>query len=115
MFMTALHSDIGDIQGGTTKEGIHLGVMAGTLNLIQRGYLGMELQDSMLYVRPKAVDQLNGLSFTMQLWGTPLTIELATGKLGVSVAASGATRPITITVNDMTQQLRSGEHYSFDL
>ncbi len=115
MLMTALHSDIGDIQGGTTKEGIHLGVMAGTLNVIQRGYLGMELQDSTLHVRPKPVDQLNGLSFTMQLWGTPLTMEFATGKLRISVAASGAMQSITITVNDTTQQLRSGEHYNFEL
>ena len=28
-FLVALESDVGDIQGGTTKEGIHLGVMAG--------------------------------------------------------------------------------------
>jgi trehalose/maltose hydrolase-like predicted phosphorylase len=38
--MTALESDVGDIQGGTTQEGIHMGVMAGTLDLIQRGYVG---------------------------------------------------------------------------
>ncbi len=35
-FLIALESDIGDIQGGTTKEGIHLGVMAGTLDVVQR-------------------------------------------------------------------------------
>ena len=29
-FLVALESDVGDVQGGTTKEGIHLGVMAGT-------------------------------------------------------------------------------------
>jgi len=35
-FLFALRSDVDDIQGGTTKEGIHLGVMAGTLDLVQR-------------------------------------------------------------------------------
>ena len=30
--MTALESDVDDIQGGTTQEGIHMGVMAGTLD-----------------------------------------------------------------------------------
>ena len=39
-FLVALDSDITDIQGGTTSEGIHTGVMAGTLDLIQRIYLG---------------------------------------------------------------------------
>ena len=35
-FLVALESDVGDVQGGTTKEGIHMGVMSGTLDLIQR-------------------------------------------------------------------------------
>ena len=39
-FVVALDSDIADVQGGTTKEGIHLGVMSGTLDLLQRGYVG---------------------------------------------------------------------------
>src|SRR4051794_39418256 len=34
-FLVALRSDVDDIQGGTTKEGIHLGVMAGTLDVVQ--------------------------------------------------------------------------------
>jgi len=37
--MTALESDVGDIQGGTTQEGIHMGVMAGTLDELRRIYL----------------------------------------------------------------------------
>ena len=37
----ALRSDIDDIQGGTTAEGIHTGVMAGTLYLVQRIFLAV--------------------------------------------------------------------------
>ena len=44
-YMVALESDVGDVQGGTTQEGIHMGVMAGTLDLIQRGYLGTDIRD----------------------------------------------------------------------
>ena len=58
--MVALESDIGDIQGGTTKEGIHMGVMAGTLDLVQRGYLGSEIRDGVLYFDPKLADRLEG-------------------------------------------------------
>lgn len=32
--MAALESDVNDVQGGTTKEGIHVGVMGGTLGLL---------------------------------------------------------------------------------
>ena len=42
LFNEALESDISDVQGGTTAEGIHLGVMAGTVDLVQRCYAGIE-------------------------------------------------------------------------
>ena len=76
-FMVALESDVGDVQGGTTKEGIHLGVMAGTLDLIQRSYVGCAIRDGMLVFNPRLTDRLDGLSFPMQFRGTPLTVTLA--------------------------------------
>lgn len=42
LFNPALNSDIADLQGGTTAEGIHLGAMAGTIDLMQRCYIGIE-------------------------------------------------------------------------
>jgi len=44
-YMVALESDVGDVQGGTTAEGIHMGVMSGTLDLVQRSYLGEVIRD----------------------------------------------------------------------
>ena len=52
-FLVALDSDAGDIQGGTTKEGIHLGVMAGTLDLVQRSYAGTYIHDDVLCFDPR--------------------------------------------------------------
>ena len=43
-FLVALRSDADDIQGGTTKEGIHVGVMSGTLDVVQRSYAGIRDQ-----------------------------------------------------------------------
>jgi trehalose/maltose hydrolase-like predicted phosphorylase len=37
-------SDVQDIQGGTTSEGIHLGTMAGTLDVLKRCYTGADLR-----------------------------------------------------------------------
>ena len=44
LFQRALDSDIADIQGGTTREGIHIGAMAGVIDLVQRCYLGIEMR-----------------------------------------------------------------------
>ena len=52
-FLVALKSDIEDIQGGTTREGIHMGVMAGTVDLMQRAYPGSEIRDGVLHFQPR--------------------------------------------------------------
>ena len=51
--MTALENDVGDIRGGTTQEGIHMGAMAAMLDLIQRGYVRIEFGESTLYFSSK--------------------------------------------------------------
>jgi len=52
MAARAPESDVADIQGGTTSEGIHLGAMAGTVDLIQRCYTGIEIRDGHLWLNP---------------------------------------------------------------
>ena len=114
-FLAALESDIGDVQGGTTKEGIHLGVMCGTLDLIQRGYLGSRIRDGVLYFKPRLTDRLDGLSFPMQYRGTPLTVTLQAGELRVAVKGEGLSRPIRVGVGDDVRELCPGDEWTFAL
>jgi trehalose/maltose hydrolase-like predicted phosphorylase len=115
MFMTALESDVGDIQGGTTKEGIHMGVMAGTLDLIQRGYVGAEIQDGTLYFSPKLNDRLDGLSLPMRFRNKSVEATLKEGKLTVVTHTDGLDRPIKIGVGDEVRQIKDEERYAFTL
>ena len=87
-----MESDIGDIQGGTTKEGIHLGVMAGTLDLVQRAYLGTEIRDDVLRFHPTLTDRLDGLTLAMQFRHTPITVSLNGSKLTVAAHADSPSR-----------------------
>ncbi len=57
----ALESDIADVQGGTTAEGIHLGAMAGTVDIVQRCYTGIEIRDGVLWLNPELPDPLQRL------------------------------------------------------
>jgi alpha,alpha-trehalase len=66
LFCEALHSDVNDIQGGTTAEGIHLGAMAGTIDLLQRCYTGLELTHDRLRLNPVVPDQLAPLEFDVR-------------------------------------------------
>jgi trehalose/maltose hydrolase-like predicted phosphorylase len=114
-FVAALESDIGDIQGGTTKEGIHMGVMSGTLDLIQRTYVGSEIRDGALYFKPRLTDRLNGLSFSMQFRGTPMLVELGDGELTVTAPTEGFSRPIKVGLGDEVHELSAGDRRTFRL
>jgi trehalose/maltose hydrolase-like predicted phosphorylase len=113
-FLVALESDVGDVQGGTTKEGIHLGVMAGTLDLVQRAFTGAEIRDGVLYFTPKLNDHLEGLSFPMQVRGTPIRVTIGGGQLTV-VITGGYSRPIRIGIGDDVRKLGPGERCTFTL
>ncbi|MDQ5810738.1 MAG: glycoside hydrolase family 65 protein [Actinomycetota bacterium] len=112
-YMVALESDVGDVQGGTTQEGIHMGVMAGTLDLIQRSFLGTVIRDGVLHFDPKPVGNLDGLSFPMRFRGTPLEIRLEGGKLTIATQTDGFNQSIQVGVGDTVREIRAGEQYTF--
>jgi trehalose/maltose hydrolase-like predicted phosphorylase len=114
-FMVALESDVVDVQGGTTKEGIHMGVMSGTLDLIQRGFVGSEIRDGVLYFDPKLPDRLEGLSFALQFRRTPLRVTLSSGELTVIADADGFSRPVRVGVGDEVRELCAGDRWVFPL
>ncbi|TVR98707.1 MAG: glycoside hydrolase family 65 protein [Rhodospirillales bacterium] len=115
MFLAALESDIGDIQGGTTREGIHMGVMAGTLDLIQRAYLGSEVRDDMIIFKPKLTERLNGLAMPLEFRETPLEVVLEDGSLTVNVLTHGHGNAVKVGVNGTVKEIPVGESHRFEL
>jgi trehalose/maltose hydrolase-like predicted phosphorylase len=104
-FLGALESDIGDVQRGTTREGIHMGVMCGTLDLVQRAYLGVDVRDGVVYFDPKVIDGLDGLSLPMQFRGTPIRVTLEGGELTVAGLADGFSPRIKVGVGEDVREL----------
>jgi trehalose/maltose hydrolase-like predicted phosphorylase len=114
-FIVALESDVGDVQGGTTKEGIHMGVMSGTLDLIQRGYAGSGIRDGVLYFAPRLGDRLDGLAFSMQFRGMPIGVSIEGDELTVAADAEGLSPPVRVGVGDDVVELRPGDRRTFAL
>jgi len=114
-FMAALESDVGDLQGGTTKEGIHMGVMSGTLDLLQRSYLGCSVLDGVLHFEPRLVDRLDGLAFSMQFRKTSIRISVKGVELTVLARAEGFRAPVRIAVGDQVRELGAGDECVFAL
>ena len=85
----ALRGDIADLQGGTTGEGIHLGAMAGTLDLVQRGLTGLETREGALWLDPVPLPELSSYAVSLRYqghWGVRL--RLRRGRLEMLVPAS---------------------------
>jgi alpha,alpha-trehalase len=76
VLMEALVTDVADIQGGTTPEGIHLGAMAGTVDVLQRCYTGIELRDDVLRLNPRLPKPLRRLRLFVRYRGQSLAIDL---------------------------------------
>ncbi|MGY0488974.1 glycoside hydrolase family 65 protein [Streptomyces sp. WG-D5] len=107
----ALVGDIADIQGGTTGEGIHLGAMAGTVDLVQRGLTGLETRDDALCLDPAPLRELTGSSYGFTLhyrghWG--IRLRILSDRMHLTVPASDRS-PITVRLPDRAVLVQPGE------
>ncbi|MBL1087334.1 glycoside hydrolase family 65 protein [Streptomyces actinomycinicus] len=105
----ALRGDIADLQGGTTGEGIHLGAMAGTLDLVQRGLTGLEARGGGLCFDPVPLPELSSYGFSLRYhghWGVHL--RLRSGLLEIAVPDSDQP-PIDVRLRDRVVPVRPGE------
>ncbi len=108
LFQDALESDVEDIQGGTTHEGIHLGAMAGTVDLILRGYSGMESRDEVLWFNPCLPPKIKSVSFAVRYRGARIDVDIKTDKIRLYSRPSTG-RPIAVGLEGETRQLAPGQ------
>jgi trehalose/maltose hydrolase-like predicted phosphorylase len=114
-FLGALESDVGDVQRGTTREGVHMGVMCGTLDLIQRAYLGVDVRAGVVYFDPKLIGRLDGLSLPMQFRGTPIRVTVQRGELTVAALADGFSPRIRVGVGEDVREVGPDERCVFTI
>jgi trehalose/maltose hydrolase-like predicted phosphorylase len=94
-FLTILESDIYDIQGGTTSEGIHLGVMGGSIDLVMRGFAGIRMAEDKISIEPRLPKAWRGIKLKFLYKG--IWISLVIKKHQVSVLVQGqVTIPIEV-------------------
>ncbi|HMB15053.1 MAG TPA: glycosyl hydrolase family 65 protein [Pelovirga sp.] len=114
LFNQALHADVKDIQGGTTPEGIHLGAMAGTVDLLQRNYTGLEARADMLNFNPCLPRELDGLKLWIRYRGQSLEVTVTSRHLTVKCLKCGIA-PVKICCCDKESIIEGGQTLSWDL
>lgn len=84
-FRQALESDVADIQGGTTSEGIHLAAMAGTVDLMQRCFTGLETRSNRIILDPHWPESLGVLAIPIHYRGLHLHLRVSGKGVIISV------------------------------
>ncbi len=107
VFREALESDISDVQGGTTAEGIHLGAMGGTVDIIQRCYTGLEARDDALFFHPNLPAHMHSVSQRFRYRGHWLDVRVHHDELEIE-AAEGPAAPIKIGFDGEVHEVAGG-------
>ncbi|MEJ1087698.1 MULTISPECIES: glycosyl hydrolase family 65 protein [Microbacterium] len=114
LFREALVADLDDTQGGTTRQGVHLGAMAGTADIVVRSFAGLTLRAGELIFTPRLPPRLRSVSFTIHHRGHGITVWLTPQELRLVCAPSSAA-PVVVDVHGTRMPLSGGTEQVFAL
>ncbi|PVZ60320.1 HAD family hydrolase [Arthrobacter sp. H-02-3] len=111
-FREALDTDLDDTQGGTTSTGIHLGAMAGSIDVVQRSFAGLRITRDALDFTPRLPAELHRVEFQVRYRDQLLAVHLGPDRLRVS-AAPGDAAPVLVRVGAEKVLIRAGREHEF--
>jgi trehalose/maltose hydrolase-like predicted phosphorylase len=97
-----------ETKGSTSREGIHLGAIAGTLDILQRCYTGLDTHDNVLWLNPLLPDELRRLQFDIRYRGHWITLRFDHFQMSVE-SHPGEAPPATLAVRETFYQLAPGD------
>jgi alpha,alpha-trehalase len=111
-FQQVLLSDFADVQGGTTSEGIHLAAMAGSVDLLQRCFTGLEFRADRILLAPLWPEELGRLAFPLRYRGHRLHLEVNGRRAKISSDSEQA-NVIDIECRGRVERLMPGHTIEF--
>ncbi len=85
LYFEALESDFTDIQGGTTAEGIHAGVMGGTVLMVITSFAGLNLKKNSLAINPSLPKKWKSIKFNLWFKNNHYFIEITHNQLKIEI------------------------------
>jgi len=115
-FREVLKSDIYDTQGGTTPEGIHAGVMGGSVDIVIRGFAGVELIDNHIKINPFLPKKWRRLKFRLYYRKRWIVFDIRKTAIKVHIMKNKLALPmIPVEINSKLHYLLSGKTVTFTL
>ena len=113
LYMEALSSDYVDIQGGTTAEGIHAGVMGSTLLFVIQSIAGIRFMEETLSVSPSLPAGWKKISFNFAFRKKYYTFDIFLDRLAITVNAPDD-QLVEIEIAGKTHGLVPGQKFEVD-
>ena len=113
MFCAALKNDLLDVQG-PTPEGIHLGAMAGTVDIVLRHYGGIDTSEEIIAFYPRLPETLHGLHFKLRFRNYWYKLDIGKQKFILSVEAEDQDH-VLANINGTVHKLIPGKQHEFAL
>ena len=114
LFTEALQADLVDTQGGTTREGVHIGAMAGTADMLIRCYGGVETRDDTLRMHPVLPAELAQAAFVLRYRGQPISVELTQQRARLQLHPCSAAS-VRVCVEGIEKTLAAGDVFDVEL
>lgn len=106
-FMRSLCIDLSLDNSQSAEEGLHLGAMAGTLDVLQRHYLGIRVDQNDLVLTPSVPEQLGPVGMCLRHGGALLQLDWNGRTLQVTADASNQA-PVPIRTETQVEALNPG-------
>jgi len=99
LYFEALQSDFTDIQGGTTAEGIHAGMMGGTVFMVLKAFAGINFKKSILEIDPKMPEKWKSITCNFRFKNNHYFLNLSHSQLKIKIYSKNSDRIGLLFVN----------------
>ncbi len=96
LYSAALQSDFTDIQGGTTAEGIHAGVMGGTVLMAMTAYGGLDVKGDVVKLDPALPKHWRSISFRFSFRGNKYQVVSGHEEIRITAEVSNSEAHLVI-------------------
>ncbi|WDP84495.1 MAG: hypothetical protein HUN05_04480 [Desulfobacter sp.] len=114
LFSQALETDMFQDHTGSIREGIHLAAMAGCIDILQRGYAGLEIRSDILILNPLLPNRVKKVQFHLRYRKHWLDLEITQSRIIVKSLTNRAI-PFTMMVKDEIIKLYPGNMAVVDI
>jgi len=112
-FLEVAGSDIYDTQGGTTLEGIHVGVMGGSIDIVVRGFAGISFSADRMNIRPDIPQALESIKLKLKHRNIWFQLYITRSRVTVSIkGAKPGMRKVPVEICGKLHQFSPNRTYS---